>query len=330
MNPIEKIIERLLRDSNSLVLIPYLIISILLFAIFNQIVLLGKFNLNILDNYNNIFKYTFGDIFYNIILFAILIVLLAVILLARKLLLNYISSKRTKKLIDKIPPLSKWIFQGSLKIAEDSLAITSSDLGCLMKEVYIKNFIMSFNVKIINGGRVGIIFRAQDLENYLMLQIELANKEDKGTIIYDIIPLVRTWGDLEHFRPYFRVGEEFILKYRKGLKIEGTIEKSDLIYDTNGIIIRLKVKDSAAVLIIESRGKRDEFCWDIPTHTEPNIFQQKRRGPEGEEISDELENIFPEHKSASEIWFRNKCGGIGFRASDLEKAIITNLRIQKI
>ena len=45
--------------------------------------------------------------------------------------------------INSIPRISKWIFQGSLKITGDSLEITASDSGCLIKDYLYKNFLMN-------------------------------------------------------------------------------------------------------------------------------------------------------------------------------------------
>lgn len=79
---------------------------------------------------------------------------------------------RIDKEITGIEGISGWEFQGSLKIQPyRSLEITSSNSGALIKRPLYKDFTMSFKTVIQNGGGLAILFRAQDLENYLMLQI---------------------------------------------------------------------------------------------------------------------------------------------------------------
>lgn len=224
-----------------------------------------------------------------------------------------------------IPRISKWIFQGSLKISGDSLEITSSNSGCLIRDYLYKNFIMSFNLKIPNGGRAGIIFRAQDLENYLMLQVELADvskinpvskeKISEGTVVYDIIPHIRLLGNLETFKIDYREPyNPIFLKYDS--------EK--------GLLINLEIKDCMAIITMMSGNEKKEFRWNIPTHAGPNVIQSPEEKLKIIEGSEPKINMLSKETSASEIWFRNEYGKIGFRAHGLEKAVISGLKIEKI
>lgn len=338
MNLIEKILERYLRKFNIITLAIVIIFSTVLLifadgfirANFQTVNLFGKNFLII------------GGVLYPFFLFVLLILLVIFLLFLWGKFSYYKSIIFSRNEIILMPAISKWKFQGSLRVDGESLAITSSDLGCLMEGHLYKNFVMTFNAKIINGGRLGIIFRGQDLENYLMLQIELC--DCNGTRIYDIVPYVRLWGDLENFRPYFRTGEGFLHKYRKLRNDDHEKDGEKLTYNFgNGILVNLKVQNYIASIKISSDEKEEEFCWDIPTHTKPNIISSRRKEkkeeeeakPEEEVKSEEEEkinnkSIFSEQKSASNIWFRNEYGKIGFRANLLEKAIIRDLKIQKI
>lgn len=205
---------------------------------------------------------------------------------------------RRNKTIDGIPQIHKWIYQGSLNI-RDSLEITSSNSGCLIRDNFYKDFTLSCKLKIINGGGVGIIFRAQDLENYLMLQIGLQD-ENKEKDIKDgqiaLTPHIRFLGNFETYN----------------------IQNHEPFYDTkkafnsDGEKIWLSVKNLEVLLKI----KEKEFRWNIPTNTEVNIIQYANQA------------IYDSHNP--KIWFRNHYGKIGFRAFGLERAIISNLRVEKL
>jgi len=285
MNPIEKIIDEIIKKYTIANLIISIFISGLIMRFFgSQISIFFKTDENFLSY--------------------ILILLIAILLnwVQQNLSLIFLYFTSLKK-IDGIPRIEKWEHQGSLKIIGDSLEITASNSGCLIRDYLYKNFIMSFNLKIPNGGRAGIVFRAQNLENYLMLQIELADTS-AGTIVYDIIPHIRISGDFETFKIDNR--ESY-----SNPKLEYDAEK--------GLLINLEVKDSEAKVTIESNNKVEEFRWNIPTHAEPNIIQRP------EKMMDSLGEKF-----TSKIWFRDKYGKIGFRAVSLEKAIISNLKVKKI
>ncbi len=212
--------------------------------------------------------------------------------------------------------ISEWIFQGSFKIIGDSIEITSSNSGCLLKNQWYKNFIMSFNIQIKNGGHGGIVFRAQDLENYLMIQIVLADELDgSGTIIYDIIPHVRFEGNWETFNitpaftnkpePYYPTE----IKYYSDMPVS------------------LRVENNLVILTIKSNNSIEEFRWNIPTHTDSNIRQHL---PDREKDNlltkpDPFDGQF-----VRKIWFRSKYGMVGFRAHSWEKIVIKNLKIEEL
>jgi len=302
MNLIERIIEDKIKKYGIWLLALVILFSITFLSWFKSL---------------NLYDFPFGipGVFSGIILFIVLIFSIIIFLwlwewIKEKILLPTRAIFKNK--INSIPRISKWIFQGSLKIVGNSLEITASDSGCLIKDYLYKNFIISFNLKILNGGRAGIVFRAQDLENYLMLQIELQDgfKFPDGTVgtrIYDIIPHIRFLGNWETFNiapePYHPTSLKYISE--------------------KGLLINLEVKDCRAILTIKSNNEGEEFQWDIPTHTESNILRHQIE--KSEEKIDALEGKF-----IPKIWFRNKYGRIGFRAYAWEKARISDLKIEKI
>ncbi len=230
-----------------------------------------------------------------------------------------------KNKIDFIPRISKWIFQGSLKTIGDSLELTASDSGCLIKDRLYKNFIMKFNLEILNGGRAGIVFRAQDLENYLMIQIVLADTKEHGTIIYDIVPHVRFSGNWETFNITYMYP-----------KPEPYYQPTKIINYYHGIPIELEVENNVAILIIKSNNVVEKFKWNIPTHTEANTlrhtpFYKEKQNDNQERKLEKLTKPDPlDGKFVPRIWFRNKYGRVGFRAHSWEKMVVSNLKIRKI
>lgn len=69
-------------------------------------------------------------------------------------------------------PKLNWDFRGSWTIADDNiLVITGADEGGITKKgADWENYSISFKAKIVNG-RLGVIVRAYDLNDYYMLQI---------------------------------------------------------------------------------------------------------------------------------------------------------------
>ncbi|MFA6190575.1 MAG: hypothetical protein WC711_03685 [Candidatus Staskawiczbacteria bacterium] len=234
-----------------------------------------------------------------------------------KLIKRFILGNR----IISVPEVSEWIFQGSLNVIGDSLELTTSNSGCLIKNFLYKNFSLNCVMKIPNGGRGSLIFRAKDLENYLMIQFELADTSDNGTIVYDIVPHIRYMGHFETFKIYQPV-------YPNERHFP-TLVKYDKI---GGLPVNLKVQNSVVKLTIGI--ERKEFYWNIPTHTEQNILsnmisgQQEAQQNKIESLTgriDPLDGIL-----VPRIWFRGGYGRIGFRAWGLEKIIISDLKIEPI
>jgi hypothetical protein len=73
--------------------------------------------------------------------------------------------------------ICKWISNGKTKISNEGyLFVKSSRAGCLLKDNYWKDFKMSFEMmfkfddKFKKQKLFGLIFRAEDLDNYFMKQ----------------------------------------------------------------------------------------------------------------------------------------------------------------
>jgi len=233
--------------------------------------------------------------------------------------------------INLIPRISKWIFQGSFKIIGDFLEITASNSGCLIRDYLYRNFVMSFKLKILNGGRAGIIFRAQNLENYLMLEIVLNDVTysdgKSSTIIYDIVPWIRFLGSWE----CFNITPEAY--FRKAINLQEDMQKK-MKYSSDGLKFNLEVKDYIVNLTIRSDSETEEFHWNIPTHTETNIF---KKSPDGIPLANGSigepslgKNNSLDGNFVPKIWFRNKYGRVGFRAHAWQIVRISELKIEKI
>lgn len=310
MNLVERFIEDKIKKYGIKVLIFFIIVSVFLL---NWIE--GWFNR---QRFRLPFYIHTAGFFYGVILFVGLILSLMFFLWFWEKILSFylIIFTLFRDKIILIPRISEWIFQGSLNFIGDSLEITASDSGGLIKDYLYKNFLMTFNLKIVNGGRAGIIFRAQDLENYLMLQIVLQDgfkfpDGSVGTRIYDIVPHIRFLGSWETFNitpePYHSTRLKYICE--------------------KGLLINLEVKDYMAILTIKSNNETEEFRWNIPTHTELNIYRQQVASEESSDITkiDPLDGKF-----VPKIWFRDRHGRIGFRAYAWEKAVVSDLKIKKI
>jgi len=203
-----------------------------------------------------------------------------------------------------IPDVSKWVYQGSLRIKDD-LEITSSNSGALIRNPKFKNLRVKLGIEILNGGGVGIVFRGQDLENYLMLQIGIKDNSNYLTIT----PHVRFLGNFETFNIDLR--EAY---YATKLTCRGVGDP---------LIINLRVQNNEAILSISKvnqPSEHDGFIWKIPTHVEANVIQRPNK---------ELRQL-EDNQFTSRIWFRNKHGMFGFRAYGLEKARIYDLDIEEI
>lgn len=208
-----------------------------------------------------------------------------------------------------------WILQGGIslekyqerKTSKSQLAIALSNSGCLLRGGFWcfptrwKNFNMDFDLIFPSeeSRAMGIIFRAEDLENYYMLQIR-AWKEEGHEIL--IKPHVRLYGNWE----VIDLKKEDLLNH---IKFDST---------TRTLHVRIEIKDLFASIFIKKLNTNESliYKWSIPSNTEPNLIQHEK-----DEIKAGLVPTIP---------FRNSYGMIGFRAYPGEKAIIRNLKVRSI
>ena len=200
-----------------------------------------------------------------------------------------------------------WEHQGYFEIAQSrnlkSLVVIDNNCGCLLNGGVIrkylwKNFKAKFKIEFPGDGykeKIGIIFRAQDLENYIMLQI---HPEDKiNSTIFYLFPHIRFNGNLD-------------------------IIQSRALGDVN--VIGKRPKDTFQVLINVENNKvnlsidNQKFNqWLIPEFVDPRFKQYQ-----------DLKQA--DTANVPRLFFGNIAGKFGFRNYSDEKALVSELEIRSI
>lgn len=90
-----------------------------------------------------------------------------------------------------------WEYQGNARLwkEDDTLYVTDTNSGCILKGYYWKNFEMTFSCKFpegVDNQIIGIIFRAKNLSDYLMVQIN-----NEKNIITPHIRMEGIWETIE-------------------------------------------------------------------------------------------------------------------------------------
>lgn len=195
--------------------------------------------------------------------------------------------------------IREWFFQGNPQIENNELLVSNSNSGCLIKPLPIvgvlrnwKNFIAEFEVsfpsqKIPFTDYFGVIFRAQNFEDYLMAEFALEN---------NILSL----------RPHIRFGGDWDAPILN-------INKNRLSTNSNAFRIKMVAKNENVLIYIN--GKQ-EFDWIIPTHVEPWMKQHAKK--DGDGVS---KTIIPE------LYLRNLSGMFGFRCYGNQRVLIRSLKI---
>ncbi len=191
---------------------------------------------------------------------------------------------------------SKWEYQGNIRLGEDknSLFITDSNSGGILKNYYWKNVNISFDCKFQVGkdGTLGIIFRAKNLSDYFMIQIN--NKERR------ITPHIRISG-------LWETNEE--PTYDPPLTVARFYK------------ITLQAVNENVKLFIDGNQTLD---WNIPTNSDIKLTKILNR------LSMEEDSQKADNSLVPRIDFRNQYGQIGFRSFPGESAIIKNLIVRRI
>lgn len=224
-----------------------------------------------------------------------------------------------------------------IKGPDRGFKITSSDSGVLFKNLFWRDCKIDFDfnfddfksgvewdyVTVGNTWKYeqvfhkprnnyfGLLFRAQDLDNYFMIQIGVKEmirnniKSFKGKDIYGdkvilIKPLVKVDGNWEVYTNEKRKLE--------GLKIK----------DFNHLACKLK----GNILTLSADKAIKDFEWLLPSKFHANYKSQNVGETKSQEII-----AFGDQTT---IPFRNRCGMLGFRAYDEERVIIKNLKVTKL
>ena len=142
--------------------------------------------------------------------------------------------------------------------------------------------------------RLGIIFRAANLENYFMLQIECDGEKIK------INPHIRWQGKWDIYHDNL-ISDDIAMKYDQYHKIKLTVNKLKVNLFINGML---------------------SYEWMLPSHVEAKYKQYDTQSDKEYNAGGQL-NVVP-------IMFRLKHGMVGFRADREEKALIRNLEIKGV
>lgn len=203
---------------------------------------------------------------------------------------------------------SEWIFNGKTEPLTkiDNLHVKSSRAGCLLRKYKWKNLRMTFDMKFAKSRvrpkmNVGLIFRADDLDNYFMLEILQDNPFD-GQKITGLKPHVR-----------FHGGWELM-----------DIEEKHLDFSEFTKII-LEVKEDTVTFFYKDKPI---FNWILPTHVDVNHVEAGSKQKDDSGQKDVLGQEIV--KSVHEVPFRLACGMIGFRAHPGQGAIIKGLKIEPL
>ena len=240
----------------------------------------------------------------------------------------------TKESYHYAPPIkfSDLIYQGWLEIKKDNeIYLTNSNSGLLFKKPWFKNFKASFKFKfdglettIVRGiydgklidkmhkfNYLGLLFRAQSLEDYFMFSIGiLVNIDD-----YNV--------KLKKFK-----NENVLLKNTKfdvvitpHIKLNGKWERlggrsiGSSINITKFTDVDCVISENTATLEIGGKS----FCWNLPTNFDGAI------APKEEIKTDELAST-----KSTKIPFQTQRGMVGFRSYHAEHSILEDIVITKI
>lgn len=207
----------------------------------------------------------------------------------------------------------KWIFNGKTEVTnETSLHVKSSRAGCLLENHYWKDFQMSFELKnspteMGLQDLIGIIFRAEDLDNYFVLEVQISEQTwNKRKILPFVKALTRYKGGWDATRQEHKGNIPFV--YSEFNKMS------------------LKVKGDTAHLFLEGTLI---FTWILPTHVDVNHVEAGVRESKREEIEkNAVGNTVSGH--VQKIPFRLKPGLVGFRAHMNHGIIVRNLEIKPL
>lgn len=199
--------------------------------------------------------------------------------------------------------IKDWSYQGNVLVDNNSMLISNSNSGCLIKPVprflgisrIWKNFVAEIEFSFPKQQEpftnyFGIIFRARNFEDYLMAEFV----SDNNFLI---------------FRPHIRFGGDWDAPMLN-------IDKNR--FQSSGSIIKLKIEAVNEVVLIYINNNY-AFEWIVPSHVEPWLKQHAKK--DGDEV---IKTIIPE------LYFRNQAGMFGFRCYGNQRVLITSLKLEGI
>jgi len=219
---------------------------------------------------------------------------------------------------------TKWISNGKTEISDEGyLFVKSSRAGCLLKDNYWKDFKMSFEAKFKSDDkfgdqkRFGLIFRAEDLDNYFM--IEIGENEEKYT------ELTEENGQEKEtkkripstIKPHVRYGGIWEIMSAIEIKTGEPFNFSDFVE------VSLEVKGDMARFFYQGTPI---FKWLLPTYVDVNHAES---GVEKKEEKVILASAFTGH--VQRIPFRLGYGLVGLRSHWNHAGIyIRNLKVKPL
>jgi len=203
----------------------------------------------------------------------------------------------------------KWISNGKTEIVNNGdLLVKSSRAGCLLKNHYWKDFKISFEMKYSpdkfgDQNRFGIIFRAEDLDNYFLIEIgenaefyktgnkiEInGEKEDEKKYVSSIKPHVKYKGIWEIMS---------VTEINKPFNFSADFVKASL--EVKGDTVSFFYKDDPI------------YKWILPEYIDVNHVESGVRDNMEKTKGVILGGAFAGH--VQKIPFRLKYGLVGFRA----------------
>lgn len=216
----------------------------------------------------------------------------------------------TKYFFKKEDWLEKWTFHGLLNTSKFGLKITNCNSGALLNFRWWKNFKMSFEMKLFSNRskdvyRLGVLFRAEDLENYFM--VEFIAKKPSTKFVGKNYEM--------HIRPHVRQNGKWEVIEEKKI---GSVNIK------NFIKCGLRADGRICEIFISSRLK---YSWILPDRTDSSLYPNSDQNPNGNNKNIDRNDtaIF-----VKRITFLEKYGMVGFRANTNEGAYIKNIEIESL
>ena len=204
---------------------------------------------------------------------------------------------------------NEWIFNGRPELENSTdLHIQSSRAGCLLKNYLWKDFQITFEMKFVDNPfkHIGILFRAEDLDNYFMLEITQDSpfrKDSSGNNKSGLIPHI---------------------KYQGGWEVTDLVRMDSSFNFSEFVNLKIEVKNNIVNCYFKNKLVLN---WVLPTHVD---IMYKESGVQN---GDSTEGKLVRKETfiyVKELPFRCGYGMVGFRAAPSQGAIIRGLKIKPL